>query len=63
MPKGAMLRHANVVATIATVPFVVDLSDKDVHISYLPLAHIFECVMECAMIAAGGTIGFYNVCL
>jgi acyl-CoA synthetase (AMP-forming)/AMP-acid ligase II len=45
-PKGAMLSHRNIIADAAGAWFAgVKLEHTDVHISYLPLAHMFErCV-------------------
>jgi long-chain acyl-CoA synthetase len=45
-PKGAMLSHRNIMADAAgAVGAGVKLYNDDVHISYLPLAHMFErCV-------------------
>ena len=44
MPKGVMLTHGNIVATISMIDLSPSLSllNTDVHLSYLPLAHIFE---------------------
>jgi long-chain acyl-CoA synthetase len=38
----------------------VDLQEGDRHLSYLPLAHIFEKVISWAIFANGGVIGFYG---
>ena len=45
-PKGAMLSHRNIIADAAGAWFAgVKLEHTDVHIRYLPLAHMFErCV-------------------
>jgi len=59
-PKGALLTHGNVVAAVANVPFIVELSEKDTHISYLPLAHIFETVCQVTFYGLGGAVGFYQ---
>ena len=57
-PKGAILNHIGLCSSAAasreTVPFTPD----DVHLSYLPLAHILECGIMCVMLFAGGRIGF-----
>eukprot|EP00971_Amphidinium_carterae_P298747 5935559-Amphidinium_carterae.1 len=44
MPKGVMLSHTNIVATISMIDLspALSLLSSDVHLSYLPLAHIFE---------------------
>ena len=58
-PKGAMLSHANLVATASAVSFgEIPLGPQDVHLSYLPLAHIFERVMTEALLCGGARIGF-----
>ena len=36
------------------------LADDDTHLSYVPLAHIFETMVECALLANGACIGFYS---
>jgi long-chain acyl-CoA synthetase len=57
-----MLSHKNFIAQIlssrVTLADLV-ITPKDVHISYLPLAHVFERVVSNILLAAGGTIGFY----
>ena len=34
--------------------------DSEVHVSYLPLAHIFETVVQAAVYCAGGGVGFFQ---
>ena len=36
-----------------------DFTSEDVHISYLPLAHVFERVVQMWITYVGGAIGFY----
>jgi len=60
-PKGVMLTHANVMACVGgTVRTVIELNEHDVHISYLPLAHIFETLVQTALLTFGGAIGFFS---
>jgi len=59
-PKGVMLTHANVVSAVSTVPTFAKFDEYDVLLSYLPLAHIFETVVEVAVIINGGAIGFFQ---
>lgn len=60
-PKGVLSTHRNMIATIGGVIIVgVDLTPKDVHYSYLPLAHIFERMMHLCMLNGGGRIGYYQ---
>lgn len=40
--------------------FLLQFTDRDVYLSYLPLAHIFDRVMEEQIISTGGSIGFWQ---
>ncbi|XP_026882034.2 long-chain-fatty-acid--CoA ligase 5 [Electrophorus electricus] len=63
-PKGAMLSHENVVADAAS--FVKSFESvytpltTDVSISFLPLAHMFERVVQTVLYGAGGRVGFFQ---
>lgn len=46
-PKGVMLSHRNLLAVAQAVLDRNPGSDRDVFLSYLPLAHIFERVVGC----------------
>jgi len=51
LPKGVMMTHGNVLATLSAVMTIVPaLGSKDIYLAYLPLAHILE-------LAAEGTLG------
>uniref|UniRef100_A0A3Q2DGX9 long-chain-fatty-acid--CoA ligase n=1 Tax=Cyprinodon variegatus TaxID=28743 RepID=A0A3Q2DGX9_CYPVA len=60
-PKGAMLTHGNIVSNcssfIKLTQVSCPLSPSDVHISYLPLAHMFE---RGIMFVQGARIGFFQ---
>ncbi|XP_028089154.1 long chain acyl-CoA synthetase 9, chloroplastic [Camellia sinensis] len=59
LPKGVMMTHGNVLATISAVMTIVPgLGDKDVYLAYLPLAHILELVAENVISAVGSSIGY-----
>lgn len=60
MPKGVMLSHCNIVATISMVDLnpSISLLPSDVHLSYLPLAHIFERSNCMGLLSKGGVIHF-----
>uniref|UniRef100_A0A8C0WKA4 Long-chain-fatty-acid--CoA ligase n=1 Tax=Castor canadensis TaxID=51338 RepID=A0A8C0WKA4_CASCN len=63
-PKGAMITHRNVVsdcsAFVKATEGAISPSPSDVLISFLPLAHMFETVVECVMLCHGARIGFFQ---
>ncbi|XP_062332438.1 long-chain-fatty-acid--CoA ligase 1-like isoform X2 [Osmerus eperlanus] len=63
-PKGAMLTHGNVVANcsafIKITQSTLQTSHEYVLLSYLPLAHMFERVVEGVMLVHGARIGFFQ---
>lgn len=73
LPKGAMIPHSAILADASAClslagygPKKIDengifkLGSEDVHLSYLPLAHIFERVVFTALTAVGASIGYYQ---
>ncbi|XP_066137914.1 long-chain-fatty-acid--CoA ligase 5 isoform X2 [Euwallacea fornicatus] len=61
-PKGVMLTHENVVASMSAVVLQFGdhrLRSDDVMLSFLPLAHMMERCCESAMYMQGGAIGFF----
>uniref|UniRef100_A0A7N6BCE0 Long-chain-fatty-acid--CoA ligase n=1 Tax=Anabas testudineus TaxID=64144 RepID=A0A7N6BCE0_ANATE len=61
-PKGAMLTHENVVsdASLCNQQTSVVPSTEDVSISFLPLAHMFERVVQTVVYGAGARVGFFQ---
>ncbi|KAG8579010.1 hypothetical protein GDO81_010684 [Engystomops pustulosus] len=63
-PKGAMLTHGNVVADFSgflkVTEKVIFPKQDDVLISFLPLAHMFERVIQSVVYCHGGRIGFFQ---
>ncbi|XP_018425614.1 PREDICTED: long-chain-fatty-acid--CoA ligase 5 [Nanorana parkeri] len=63
-PKGAMLTHKNVVADAAS--FIKNVEStfapmtSDVLISYLPMAHMFERVVQTVVFCSGAKVGFFQ---
>ncbi len=58
-PKGAVLTHANVMATLRSVTDIVPLTPDDRFLSFLPLSHITErSVSHFGLIASGGETWF-----
>ena len=63
LPKGAILSHQNIVSACAGIlqsQSGVQLSKRDVHLSYLPLSHIFERLVETAIWCHGGSVGYFS---
>uniref|UniRef100_A0A2N9HCP7 AMP-dependent synthetase/ligase domain-containing protein n=1 Tax=Fagus sylvatica TaxID=28930 RepID=A0A2N9HCP7_FAGSY len=59
LPKGVMMTHANVLATVSAVMTIVPgLGSKDVYMAYLPMAHILELAAENVIAAVGSAIGY-----
>ncbi|XP_018408206.1 PREDICTED: long-chain-fatty-acid--CoA ligase 6-like isoform X1 [Nanorana parkeri] len=63
-PKGVMLTHGNVVADFSgflkVTEKVIFPKQDDVLISFLPLAHMFERVIQSVVYCHGGRIGFFQ---
>uniref|UniRef100_A0A671WCN2 Arachidonate--CoA ligase n=1 Tax=Sparus aurata TaxID=8175 RepID=A0A671WCN2_SPAAU len=63
-PKGAMLTHGNVISNTAAfirmTEGVLKPTSKDVLISFLPLAHMFERVVEGVVLIHGARIGYFQ---
>ncbi|CAG7903353.1 unnamed protein product [Brassica rapa] len=59
LPKGVMMTHGNVLATVSAVMTIVpDLGKRDTYMAYLPLAHILELAAESVMATIGSAIGY-----
>ena len=59
-PKGVVLTHANAVAAASVARSICDITASDVLFSYLPLAHIYERVVEQSAFMAGASIGYFH---
>ncbi|XP_057276996.1 long-chain-fatty-acid--CoA ligase 5 [Pezoporus wallicus] len=63
-PKGAMLTHENVVSNAAAflrcTENTVEITSSDIVISYLPLAHMFERVVQAVVYSCGAKVGFFQ---
>ncbi|KAL0312462.1 UNVERIFIED_CONTAM: Long chain acyl-CoA synthetase 4 [Sesamum radiatum] len=64
-PKGVMISNNSIVTLIAGVKRLLEsvnesLTVNDVYLSYLPLAHIFDRVIEECFINHGASIGFWR---
>ncbi|XP_048590128.1 long-chain-fatty-acid--CoA ligase 6 isoform X2 [Nematostella vectensis] len=64
-PKGAMLTHDNVISDLSAFLYVLKQHGRsfgvdDVHLSFLPLSHMYERVNQIVIFMNGGKIGFFN---
>ncbi|XP_061374116.1 long chain acyl-CoA synthetase 4 [Gastrolobium bilobum] len=64
-PKGVLISNESIITLLAGIKRFLEsvnerLHDKDVYLSYLPLAHIFDRVIEEAFIWHGAQIGFWR---
>ncbi|ORX40378.1 acetyl-CoA synthetase-like protein [Piromyces finnis] len=65
-PKGAILTNDNLVSFTRSIHNLRSndlfryVSHEDVYLSYLPLAHVFERVVQTTVAFYGGKIGFYQ---
>jgi long-subunit acyl-CoA synthetase (AMP-forming) len=65
-PKGVVLTHKNVLATVAALQTFVrevglDLGSDDSTLSYLTLAHILGRALEEFALSVGASIGYWQV--
>ena len=56
-PKGVVLAHRNLVATMKCLMFMVMPRD-DIYIAFLPLAHVLELLAENTMMLFGVKVGY-----
>ncbi|KAG9145075.1 hypothetical protein Leryth_018365 [Lithospermum erythrorhizon] len=64
-PKGVMLSNNSILTLRDSVKRILEnvnvaLHEKDVYLSYLPLAHVFDRVIEECFINHGASIGFWR---
>jgi long-chain acyl-CoA synthetase len=59
-PKGVLLTHRAAVAAATTSLCTAEQSNKDVALSYLPLAHIYGRLCEQGAMWGGGAIGYFH---
>ncbi|KAF9763769.1 Long-chain-fatty-acid--CoA ligase 1 [Nosema granulosis] len=64
-PKGVILTHRNFICNISAFfrgsnNEMIEISSKEVYLSYLPLAHVMERVCVSVLLSTGGSIGFFR---
>lgn len=58
LPKGVMMSHQNLIASVAGGINCVEIREDDVYIAYLPLAHVLELVVEHVILINGASLGY-----
>lgn len=59
-PKGALLTHENLISSVTGIETIFPFSTTDRHLSYLPLAHIFERIVQSQTYMSGASIAFFR---
>lgn len=63
-PKGAMITHKNILSNASAFVKVTEnscrLDHSDTQISFLPLAHMFEQLVQVVILCHGARIGFFQ---
>jgi long-chain acyl-CoA synthetase len=61
VPKGAMISHRGILSDTNLLNFVnIEVCETDVHLSYLPLAHVMERVVVTACLVKTVAVGFFS---
>lgn len=62
VPKGALITHRNLISAMCGCLYTgISPVPSDCYLSYLPMAHVLERIMQLAMLIGGARIGFYQV--
>jgi long-chain acyl-CoA synthetase len=59
-PKGVIISHATSVSNTLSAADMINVGDGATHLSYLPLAHVFERAAESVTAYYGGKMGFIS---
>lgn len=59
-PKGVILTHGNLASGVYSLMFGAGFPTSCCLISYLPLAHIYERIVELTIMSIGGCIGYFT---
>ena len=60
-PKGVMLTHSNILSQLYSIENLLDLGKSDRGISFLPLSHIFERMLEYYYLFKGVSIYYGSI--
>jgi len=60
-PKGVMLTHSNILSQLYSIEHLLDLGKSDRGISFLPLSHVFERMLEYYYLFKGVSIYYGSI--
>ncbi|MCU0244043.1 MAG: long-chain fatty acid--CoA ligase [Acidobacteria bacterium] len=58
VPKGVILTHDNLVSNIKAAAALVEFTDKDTALSFLPLSHVLERMVMFTYVSKGSTVAY-----
>jgi len=58
LPKGVVLTHSNFLSNVKSVSTIIEFSDKDTVLSFLPLSHVLERMVTFTYIYKGCRIAY-----
>ncbi|MGD9347054.1 MAG: long-chain fatty acid--CoA ligase [Candidatus Aminicenantes bacterium] len=58
IPKGVMLMHNNFVSNVRSVTQIIEFTEEDTVLSFLPLSHVLERMVTFAYLYKGCSIGY-----
>lgn len=58
VPKGVMLMHSNFVSNVLSVTDIIEFTEKDTVLSFLPLSHVLERMVTFAYLYKGCSIAY-----
>jgi len=58
LPKGVMLTHSNFVSNVTATASIVDVGPGDAGLSFLPLSHVYERMVEYFCLSSGCSIAY-----
>lgn len=58
IPKGVMLMHSNFVSNVLSVTDIIEFTEKDTVLSFLPLSHVLERMVTFAYLYKGCSIAY-----
>lgn len=59
-PKGVMLSQVNVASCVVCAGGLLNVTNKDKHLNYLPMAHIFERLITLVMLINGAPVALFG---